>query len=262
MLCCGIVCHKRIDAVGLNMRSDFTDEDYSQAELRTMMKGNAAALRFRMLFDQDLMPFIDHIHEVFRPPKSEGVSFRLAAGKRTSLMMALQPQPLKLRGWNDFSLDTSKAKMVPDQPTDPDVAEIDRAWRALSAKASAGFSFREPNSWQSLHIKVNGKEMVDVDCHVDRKPFLKLARAGRPHWDLNPMLNHSAVELVSDFSPGGIPFSVSRRDARGALTSQATVGLWVVVDLPGMNEIGGERNEGFGLKVGFQAIGFFSFLDG
>ena len=144
--------------------------------------------------------------------------------------------------------------MVPDQPQGSEDQHIGQAWRALAAKASVGFSFREPNSWQSLHIKINGQT---CDAHVDRIPFLKLDMPGRPHWDLNPMLNHMAVELLSD-KTSFFPFSVSHRNAQGELTSQGTVGPWVMVDMPGAKGLDGETQKQWGATAGLQVVGFFS----
>lgn len=249
----------------LNMRSNNTDKTKKgqselgkQIDLQYLARGNAAVRRFQILFKKDLMSFVGHINEVFRPPMSEGLSFKFAPGKRREMMRIMEARVQGPTGWSDFTPRDAQKSMEPDQPQDPGDQHVGQAWRGFAAKASVGFSFREPNSWQSLHIKINDQM---CDAHVDRIPFLKLTMPGRPHWDLNPMLNHVAVELLSD-KTSFIPFSVTHRNAVGELTSQATVGPWVMVDLPGAEGIGGARVEQGGYKAGVQVVGFFSFLDG
>ena len=220
----------------------YTAASMSQADLLDRWEVDYVDSVFTRLVGSSLKPFIETISEVFSPPRSTGFHFYFKNGMRQAFVnmvysKAFGPPAVKSLAMRSRA-DTT---LVPDNPS-PDPSAT---WRNIAAAKGIGTSFREPGTGLSLHVAFN---KASCDVHVDRNGFVIRDESGNVYWDLNGLLRHFTVDLLSDAAPwllvsGGV-LDNNRRPIL-----EATLSPWTAVDLPS-RENGGKFEIKIGVLIG------------
>ncbi len=227
----------------------YTSKDLSQEKLRNLPPAKDAARLFQALLRTSLWPFVGKIKEVFGPPRSVGLHFEFARGKRDEFVRLVDPESISKK----VSLvmrkkEKAKSPLIPDNPKRKDA---NWAWRRLAALNGLGTSFRQEGLGNSLHVAYN---RTACDVHVDRNGFVVRRADGRVHWNLNGLLRHLTVDLIPDKAPWAVA-SVGYRDKDQRPIFQATLAPWVAVDLPSRTNRGKTD-----IKIGLMFQGTFDAL--
>jgi len=213
----------------------------SQEELRKRWEVDRVDSVFRSFMGESFVPYIETISEIFTPPRSTGVHFYFARNMRerfVNLMYskAFPPGPITSLSMRKKPVNTP---MVPDKPNDASAT-----WRNIAAAKGIGTSFRSADTGLSLHVAFN---QASCDIHVDRNGFIVKNTSGNVYWDLNGLLRHFTVDLLSD----GLPWimvsgGVLNKNRQPVI--EATLSPWLAVDLPS-RENGGKREIKFGILI-------------
>lgn len=232
---------------------DYKDSDYSQAQLREKFSGSRADTVFEAVMGQSLLPFVGHIRQIFLPPRSEGIHFKFAAGRRKDFVELIDPSRKVGKIGPDLFLEKGNSPLIPD---DPGPANPGQLWRKLSSLKGIGASYRQAGIGSSLHVAFNEDE---CDIHVDRAGFVKKDAMGRVTWDHNGLIRHVLVDLASDFrDKAPLPLvSMGITDSQNRPIVSATLAPWLAIDLPSR-----ENNNRASWTLGMGLSGTHSFLDG
>jgi hypothetical protein len=226
----------------------YTANDFNQEELWKLPPAQDAARMFQTLLRTSLRPFVGEIKEVFGPPKSVGLHFEFAPGKRDEFVRTVDPEALAKTMSLAMRPEAPKSPLIPD-----DQGRKDANWvaRRQAARNGLGISFRQEGIGSSLHVAY---DETDCDVHVDRNGFVIRRANGKVHWDLNGLLRHLTVDLIPDRAPWAAA-SIGYRDKQQRPLMKATISPWVAVDLPS------RENEGqVELKIGVLFKGTFDAL--
>jgi hypothetical protein len=217
-------------------------ENNTQEELRKRWEVDYVDSVFKKFMDESFVPYIETISEIFTPPRSIGVHFYFANNLRKKFVdlvysRAFPPPPVKSLSMRQQPANTP---MVPDKPNDASAS-----WRNIAAAKGIGTSFRSADTGLSLHVAFN---KASCDIHVDRNGFIMKDAYGNVYWDLNGLLRHFTVDLLSDALPwilvsGGV-LNKNRQPV-----IEATLSPWLAIDLPS-RENGGQREIKFGILIG------------
>jgi len=215
---------------------------HSQEELRKRWEVDRVDSVFRSFMGESFVPYIETISEIFTPPRSTGVHFYFARNMRerfVNLMYskAFPPGPITSLSMRKKPVNTP---MVPDKPNDASAT-----WRNIAAAKGIGTSFRSADTGLSLHVAFN---KASCDIHVDRNGYIIKDANGNVYWDLNGLLRHFTVDLLSD----GLPWimvsgGVLNKNRQPVI--EATLSPWLAVDLPS-RENDGKREIKFGILIG------------
>jgi hypothetical protein len=195
-----------------------------------------------------LWPFVGKIKEVFGPPKSVGLHFAFAPGKRGEFVKLVNPDVLREKMSLAMRKDEARSPLIPD---DPGRKAPNWLARRQAARNGLGTSFRQEGLNHSLHVAY---DQADCDVHVDRNGFVVRRADGSVHWDLNGLLRHLTVDLIPDKAPWATA-SVGYRDKNQRPIFQATLAPWVAVDLPSRT-----NRDKTDIKVGLLFKGTFDAL--
>jgi hypothetical protein len=224
----------------------YSDKDYTQSELRDRWEVTYADTVFLSLIGVSLMPYVGTIIEVFAPPRSAGLHFLFAEGKREEFVRLVNPQAAPPK-----TLSLAMRKKTPDPalvPDNPGPSDPSWGWRNAAAANGIGTSFRQSDTGTSLHVAY---DLVSCDVHVDRNGFIMKDSSGQVWWDLNGLLLHVTQDLAGDKAPWAL-VSAGYVDKYKRPIIQATLSPWLVIDLPSQDN--GGRWE---LKIGYVLRGRF-----
>jgi hypothetical protein len=215
-------------------------ENNSQEELRKRWEVDYVDSAFKGFMDESFVPYIETISEIFTPPRSIGVHFYFAKGTRARFVDLMYSKAFPPGPVTTLSMRKRPTPMVPDKPNDASAT-----WRNIAAAKGIGTSFRSADTGLSLHVAFN---TASCDIHVDRNGFIMKAADGRVYWDLNGLLRHFTVDLLSD----GLPWimvsgGVLNKNRQPVI--EATLSPWLAVDLPS-KENDGKFELKFGILIG------------
>lgn len=220
----------------------YTASSMSQAELLDRWEVDHVDSVFTRLIGSSFKPFIETISEVFSPPRSTGLHFYFKNGTREKFVNMVYGAAFPPPAVTSLSMRSKKNQtMVPDNPSPNPAA----TWRNIAAAKGIGTSFREPGTGLSLHVAFN---KASCDVHVDRNGFIIKDANGNVYWDLNGLLRHFTVDLLSDAAPWMlVSGGVLDNNRRPIL--EATLSPWTAVDLPS-KENGGRFEIKIGILIG------------
>lgn len=224
----------------------YSADAYTQEQLRNRWEVGYAGLVFKNLIGVELMPYVGTIREVFGPPRSTGLLFYFAEGKRADFMRRIDPRLTPPKRMSLAMRDRpAQGALIPDNSLPEDRYA---RWRNAAAANGIGASFRQGDTGTSLHVAFN---QATCDVHVDRNGFVVRDANGKVTWDLNGLLRHLTVDLAGDKVPWLMGAAgVAGKDGRPII--EATSSPWLTVDLPSRENDG--RME---IKIGYMISGRF-----
>src|SRR5438874_3735997 len=119
----------------------YSDQDYTQKELLDRWEVTYADTIFLSMIGVALLPYVGSIIEVFGPPRSAGLHFRFADGKREEFIRRVDPQKSPPK-----TLSLAMRRKTPDPalvPDNPGPSDPSWGWRNAAAANGIGTSYRQ-----------------------------------------------------------------------------------------------------------------------